>query len=238
MLQIDHRNRLCTKTFSVKATRVVAGVAGATAALALAACSSTDQPSPTSAAPATSSVQTIQECPPGYSAQGNLCFGVRSITPGVEPEGSQPTARQKNCTPFPAKWTSGTWTSPSTITNTNSTIEPTRDTVGGSVKVEGEGSVPLIGAIKAAVEGNHQQNTDTTWIDTNTQRQTVTDSNSLEFTITPGTEITAYAQYTDVSWEIVRKYPAEKVADGHTYIVESGSYRAFEDPADCTPPGR
>ncbi len=183
----------------------------------------------------------IQECPPGYSIQGNLCFGVLSITPGVVPEGSQPKTRQKNCTSSPAKWTKNeTWTSSSTITNTNSKMESTQNTVGGSVKVEGEGGVPLIGSIKATVEGNYQnqQKTDTTWIDTNTQQQTLTDSSSKEFTVAPGKELTVYTQYTDVSWEIVQKYSHEKVTDGHTYIAEPDSYGAFESPANCTPPGR
>ncbi|MBL1079170.1 hypothetical protein JK358_32675 [Nocardia sp. 2] len=183
----------------------------------------------------------VQECPPGYSVQGNLCFGVRSITPGTVPEGSQPKTRQRNCTSSPAEWTKNeTWTSSTTITNTNSKMESTQNTVGGSVKVEGEGGIPIVGSIKATVEGNYQnqQKTDTTWIDTNTRQQSLTDSSQRRFTVAPGTELTVYTQYTDVSWEIVRKYSHEKVTDGHTYISEPDSYGAFERPVDCTNPGR
>lgn len=64
---IGHRNRLCTKAFSVNATRMVAGVAGATTVLIVAACSSTEQPSPASAAPTTPTVQTtVAWSPPVY----------------------------------------------------------------------------------------------------------------------------------------------------------------------------
>lgn len=111
-----------------------------------------------------------QECPSGYVPRGdNLCFGVISTQDKVVPPGSRPQASQANCTANPADLKKTTsWTSKTALTNTTSKMESTQNTIGGTLTVEGEGGIPLIGGIKASMQAKYenQQRTDTTWLDT------------------------------------------------------------------------
>ncbi|APA94281.1 hypothetical protein [Nocardia seriolae] len=181
-----------------------------------------------------------QECPSGYVARGNnLCFGVVSTQGKVVPPGSRPLASQANCTANPADLKKTTsWSSKTALTSTTSKMESTQNTVGGTLTLEGESSIPLLGGIKASMQAKYenQQKTDTTWLDSTTKEDTYTDTTENRWTVSPGSELEVSQRYTDVYWEVVRKHSFTRVTDGHTYILEPNSYQAKERPAECSAP--